>query len=564
MRRSTAVALAAIVLAAVAIRLSPLLSALYWGSDFGEYFGILRYLTLTGHMPTHYLGWGSTYPYFPGMFFALAGVGGLGGLDLPTVLNLVVPILGALAAVPLFLIAAEVTRDDRAALFVAAFIAGVMPHAYSTSHAAPSTLGDLLAFASLLLFLRVGRDPRRIGPFLLVATAVVFTHHLSTYFLILMVLGAIALRGLLRPLAWDAPTKREVGCAAYLVAAAMAFWFGYATPFRDNILTDVNVQPWWLLFVGFFAFLALVAFVLLARRRVAWRYRPTHPDLRWSATMFGVALVTVFAIAAFTVAFGVPGTAIVLPPTVVVYFAPFLILAAFSSAGRRFFDFLRDGMAPGAWFLALALSTVAGSFVATRVLIPYRHGEYLVVPVAILAGVGFFRLLDLLGPARRGRTLAVGACALLLAGNFVMAIPPPSFVAGWDEATRPVAMDGVYWAGAYVSGLMAADHRASTNAFGFGGANATWDTTVAPFFAADFAGARPGLVGVPAPSGTQNVSYVWVDQDQIHGVELRVWEPAQAMSPAAVAKFNDAPFVKVFDSGYAQVYWVAWGCDASC
>jgi hypothetical protein len=184
--------------------------------------------------------------------------------------------------------------------------------------------------------------------------------------------------------------------------------------------------------------------------------------------------------------------------------------------------------------------------------------------VAILAGAGFFRLLDLASPSRLRRTAAVLAGCGLLAGNFVVAIPPPSFVAGWNEGTAPAAMDGVFWAHGRLDGLVAADHMASTNLFGFSGVNATWDTTVAPFFATGFADARPGLVGVPSPSGVRDVTYVWLDAVETQGVELRVWQPAVPMPPAAIAKFSESPFVKVYDDGYAQVYWIAWGCDGSC
>ena len=564
MRRSTALALAAIVLAAIAIRLSPLLTSLYWGSDFGEYFGILRFVSLHGTVPTHYLGWGSTYPSFPGMFFAQEAVLGIGGLDLPTVLSLLVPVLGALSVLPIFLISQEVMRDDRVALFVAAFVAGVMPHVYATSHTAPATLGDLLAFSALLLFLRFREDGRAALPLGLVTAALVTTHHLSTYFLILMVVGTLVLRGLLRPFAWDAAARRELEYAGFLLVVTFTYWFGYAVPFRNNILVDVNVQPWWILFVAFGALLLLIALVIVARRRIGWRYRPRYPNLRYSLVMFGLALAFVVGLAALTILGAVPGTSVTLPPIILLDFAPLLILLALSSAGRKFFDFLRSGTAAPGWFLALSASAIAGSVVATRVLIPYRHVEYLIVPVAILAGVGFFRLLDLASPQRSRRTAVVLVGCALLAGNFAFAIPPPSFVAGWNEATQPAAMDGVYWAHGHLDGLVAADHMASTNLFGFSGVNATWDATVAPFFATTWTDARPGLVGVPAPSGTQDVRYVWLDVVETRGVELRVWEPAVPMSPAAIAKFDASPFVKVYDDGYAQVYFIAWGCDGSC
>lgn len=564
MRRSTSLALAAIVLAAVAIRLSPLLSALYWGSDYGEYFGILRTLVATGAMPSHYLGWGSTYPFFPGMFFVQDGVVRLGAVDLPTVLNLVVPVLGALAVVPIFLVGIEVTGDRRVALFAAAFLAGAMPHAYPTSHAAPATLGDLLAFATLLLFLRIGKDGRMAIPLGLTTLALVATHHLGAYFLILMVLATIILRGLVRPLEWTASLKREVAYAGFLLAVTFAYWLGYATAFRENILTDVNIQPWWLLLAAFPILLAAVAGVLALRRRIAWRFRPHYPDFHRSSTMYGFALAFVLGLMGLTVLDAIPGTGIALPASTFAYFAPFLVLVAFSAAGRKFFDFLRAGIGPSAWFLALSASAILGTVVATRVLIPYRHVEYLVVPVALLAGTGFVRLLDLSGAVRGRRGAVVALCGALLIGNFAMAIPPPNFVANWNEGTMPRSLDGAYWARDHMSGLTLADHRVSTTLFGFAGVNATWDTTTTPFFAPDFAQAMGGLVNVAAPSGRGNVSYVWVDADEIAGVQLRPWEPAVPMPAATVAMLSNYPFVKVFDTGYSQVYWIAWGCDPSC
>ena len=191
MRKSTALGLAAIALGSISVRLSPLSSFVYWGSDTGEYFSILRTLVRTGHVSTPYYGWGITYPYFPGMFFVQAGLADLGGVDVSTVLNLLVPILGALAVGPMFLLAARIVTEDRFALFAAALLAGANPHVYTTSHAAPATLGDLLAVTCLLLFVRLRSDRRAIIPLLLVSGSLVVPHHLSLYFLIVMVVGAI-------------------------------------------------------------------------------------------------------------------------------------------------------------------------------------------------------------------------------------------------------------------------------------------------------------------------------------------------------------------------------------
>src|SRR5206468_2715245 len=298
MRKSTALGLTALVLGSVAVRLSPLWSFLYWGSDTGEYFAILRDLVRTGHVSTTYDGWGVTYPYFPGMFFLQGGLAHLSGLDLPTVLNVLVPILGALSVVPIFLIARRVTGEDRVALFAAAVLVGAIPHAYTTAHPAPATVGNLLALTGLLLFLRLRTDRAAMVPLVLVSGTLIATHHLSLYFFLLMVLGTIVVQGLARPWRWTAGSTREIAYASLLLV--------------------------------------------------------------------------------------VPGTTFRVSPEGLLYFVPLVLLISFSAPGRKFLDFEAEGLAPNAWLVGLLGSAIVGIAVAPRVLIPYRHMEYLVVPFAIL------------------------------------------------------------------------------------------------------------------------------------------------------------------------------------
>jgi hypothetical protein len=552
MRRSVAHALLAIALVAVGLRLLPLATYLYWGADFGEYHAVLRGLLREGHISTEYEGWGVTYPYFPGMFFVQGAPPILGGLDAPTVLSLLVPILGAFAVVPVFLLAVRVTGEAKVGLFAATFVAVAMPHAYSTSHTAPSTLGDLLTFAGLLVFVRLPRERTAVVPVILVSAALVLTHHLTTYFLIVMVLVSIVLRGLLRPR--PAPPRQIVGFGV-LIGAAFVFWFAYATTFRDFILRDVRVNPWWLLPAAFPVGLAVLAILVRARRRFVWRYRPGVPRLRRLLALYAGTLAFILGLVSFGVAYAVPGTGIVLPAAALIIFAPLYILLAFAAAGRRFLDFTRDGPVVSGAFLALVLSAGFGSVAAPHVIIPYRHVEFLLPFLAIFAGVGFVRMLDLGSLRPRSRAAAVAVVGALLAGNALVAIPSPDVFAGWNEGVRPVAVDAAYWSRFYVEGLLAADHRASSIAFGFGGIDATWDATRLPFFAEDYASARDGLFGVRSPSGVRDVAYVWLDDDMERGVQTVPFESAFPMTPSAIAKFSDAPFVKVFDNGYARIFW---------
>ena len=560
MRKSTAIALAAVTLIAIAVRLAPLWSFLYWGSDTGEYFAILRVLVRGAHVATPYYGWGVTYPYFPGMFFVQAGVVDLGGVDVPTTINLLVPVLGALAVLPMFLVGRRMTGDDRFALFAAAFLAGAIPVAYTTAHTAPATVGELLAVAGLLCFVRLRTDGRAMVPLLLVTATLIATHHLSLYFFLIMVLGTIVVQGLARPWRWTPGAKREVGFASVLMAGTFVYWLGYATTFRESILPDVSIQPWWALLALFPAGLVFLAGIVLARARLAWRYRPRYPALRRPAAAYAAAAGTFLVIGVVSVVSGVPGTTFRVPAIGLLYFVPLVLLLSFAACGRPFSDFLPDGLQANSWLAALLGSAAVGIAAAPRVLIPYRHTEYLMIPMAIFAGIGFFRLIDLAGLRGGKRTLALGIGGALLIANAVAGIPPPSTLAGWREGTIPAALDPAYWARAYAGGLVVSDHQGSTTVFGFGGINATWDRTRDPFLPGFANVPYAGLSNITSPSGEKNGTYIWIDKDMEAGVRLTPWETATPMDPAVIAKFDVAPFIKVFDNGYARLYWIAWGC----
>src|SRR5256884_6485478 len=65
-------------------------------------------------------------------------------------------------------------------------------------------------------------------------------------------------------------------------------------------------------------------------------------------------------------------------------------------------------------------------------------------------------------------------------------------------------------------------------------------------------------------SGIKDGTYVWIDRDMKAGVRLGPFEPAVPMPADVVAKFDGSSFIKVFDNGYAQLYWVVWGCATAC
>src|SRR5207244_2637086 len=256
------------------------------------------------------------------------------------------------------------------------------------------------------------------------------THHLSVYFFLLMVLGTIIVQGLARPWRWTAGVKREVAYAGVLLAGTFTYWLAYATTFREFILTDVDIRPWWAILVLFGLGLLLLGAIVYARTRIAWRYRPMYPGLRHRGTAYASAVGVILILGIVSVLFGVPGTTFRVSPEGLLYFVPLVLLISFSAPGRKFLDFDSEGLAPNAWLVVLLGSALVGIAVAPRVLVPYRHMEYLVVPFGILSGVGFVRLLDLGTVRGRLRAAAGMAIGLVFIANALPRVPLPSPPAG--------------------------------------------------------------------------------------------------------------------------------------
>jgi len=108
---------------------------------------------------------------------------------------------------------------------------------------------------------------------------------------------------------------------------------------------------------------------------------------------------------------------------------------------------------------------------------------------------------------------------------------------------------------------VASDHRLSSFLFGFDGLRATWVTTPALFTGSNWSAARAELVssGVPNPAEPAPIAYVAIDGTMYQGVALSPSGLALPLSSAAIAWFQDAGFVPVYENGAEVVYLVDLG-----
>jgi hypothetical protein len=555
-KRSTALVLFGLVLLAALVRVTPLLRAVYWGSDFGEYYALTRALVQDGVVPAQYGGWGVTYPYFPGLF-VVNGAFALAGVPVDAVLVLLTPLLGALAILPVFLLAARVTGDDLAALVSAGFLAVVMLHVYATSHTVPATLGDVLLVGSLLMFVNIRRSPKFLPLAIATALAAIVTHHLATYVLLLAAAASILLRAVLDSKITVRGVRYELAFLIVVVTATLAYWGTYASRLWDLILANSPLSTT-ALFAGAALSVALVVAAVALRPRLRWRYRPRSRSVRAAWTATGLAVITSFAIVGIAVAGAVPGTTIGLPPITLAIFAPTFLFLSIAAAGRRTMDFAREGTDVTAWFAALVASVAVGVTLAPSVLIPYRHLEYLAIPVAVMVGAGA-RWLALRVETPVQRVVAVGLVGILAASAAAVSVPPPVALAGFDEGVNGPSATSVLWIRESAGGLVAGDHRLSSALFGFGGVDGTWDREDAFWHEANTTAALDAMRSVRVGAQSRPVDWVLLDDALRKGVQTSPFEPALPLTAAEAAKFEGPPFFKLYDGGSAQAYWLNWG-----
>jgi len=256
---------------------------------------------------------------------------------------------------------------------------------------------------------------------------------------------------------------------------------------------------------------------------------------------------------------GIPGSSVRPPPETLLLFAPVLGLFAFSAAGRRPMDFHRGGIDVSAWFLAFGLSALAGTVVATTVLVPYRHMHILMWPTAVFAGLGMRALLTRTPMTANRRASALAVIAALLLAAVPATFPPRDVMAGHEEGLPAQALGAPLWLRSRGWGLVGSDHMGSMAAFGFGGRDAVWDYSPDLLRSDTFDDARGDFANASFPAGRDRVRFVLINDDIEAGAMLLPWDPALPLTAEESGKFEDAPFHRVYDDGYSRVYYLNWG-----
>jgi hypothetical protein len=557
---------------AMLIRWWPLTQYNLWGSDVGEYAGLMEtYLGTGGTLPTAYTGWSSAYADFKGMYIIAGTFAQISGLDSFYVLSVVIPAAAALSALFAFVITLRLSRSLFAATVAGGIVAVSMPEAFAGSHAMPGALGGMMLTGLLAAVVLSVRS--RISPWLIVALAlaIIPTHHLSSYLGALMLsLGAL-LEARYSPR--DAEQGRAVDAALIgggtLILGSSLFWAWGAPQFFGGIIMGTSSTIGRILpGLGLLGATVLViaAWFFETRPRDLARFRGMFDDARTLRRLAIAAAAPVVALG-FLVAIGVPGTNTAITWQMALPFVPLgWTLGAIAPGVGRLIPARGAVMVFGA-AIAVVLSGVIATVFLPHILFPYRHMQYLVevgAPIAAVAVAYAARTAGSLAfPAKRhmARATATVLIAALLGSCLFTTFPTKSELVGFQEGTVDSEVAALVWMtwdipGAYV----ATDHRLSSMTFGFAYQDASWEASTPILTGTDKAAVCNALATVKSPSGGTNVTIVLVSDDVVGGAALSQWDAATPLSAAAMAKFDTGPFVRAFDNGDAVAWWATRPC----
>jgi hypothetical protein len=571
-RRAAPWLLAGVAALGLIARVFPALRWAVWGSDSGEYQLLTRQLVDTGRVLFPYHGWGVAYPYFPGMFVVSGAVHAVLGVEGFYATQWTVPALAASLPVLVALLAYRITGDPRVAVVAGAFVAVSGLVVVTSSHAMPGTLGQVLLL-TLLVFLPDGhRDKLHWVLFVPLAVAIVWSHHLTSYFAV----GTLAFIPFYRETAQrstdETRLRVEVPLAALLLALNVAWWFGVATPFRDQIVGTALPFPAWLTAILFLlALAALPALVWLKRARSDWMHVPRYPSFpRQRLVVAGLAAALV-AVVAFLAFVRIPGGNIRVSPLALLYTLPVIAFLAFVPIGASVIRFHRGNAIVLGFMWAILASLAFAVVTNSHVLFPFRHVDYMGMAMAPLAALGMLLVYDQTLASRipadrpRARASFIAAIALLLAVSLVLAFPPREVLGGFQEGVSDQELDAVRWVADHHdviprNATIAADHRISSLLWGLADVDPTWDYTPRTYHGENASDAYGELRDAKVPAlGTARVDYVFLSPEIEEGVTLDQFSNSAPMSEKAIAKFGDArAFEPVYDEEGVAIYRVNW------
>ncbi len=552
MKKSGWLALTAIISFSLLIRTIPLYEFTLWGMDCGEYLYYTHQWVRTGGAYLSIDGWGNAYPFFPGMFILGGGFHLLSGTDIITSTMFVPVIISAFSPLFIFVIVHKVMADWRSAILSAFFFTCLPPLIYAFSQPRPETVGFFFVLLALSLNISYLKEYKRTSvPILVSLIALIITHHFSTYFFILFLLGGITISKLWRKEKRNLDRFKTILLVLSIIITVV-YWILYATPFARNRIKDALLFPNYSVIIVPFALLIIVEILTVLRRRSDFRVPINLHKQEIKSFMIFVSIAVLLVLPVLlTLIWGtIPGRDIKIGSTALLYL-PLLILALFAISSRKITKTLREGPTIWGWFILVFLSSLTGFITGTTSLLPSRHLAFFLILISIFFGIGLFHFnTTIYNPGgSKKKAVALGSIILLLTAFIVpLSFPSQERAGGFTEGVEFEDMEPPFWIKDAPDGKIATGHRMSAASFSVGNKNLTWTKGEEMYFSSDLDSAVRDL-------NEHNVSYIMWDQEMLKGTATEAGENPRPLNKELMESYGEN-FYLIYTSEECKVYAV--------
>jgi len=420
-----------ITLLAIIIRILPGWINAAWGCDFGIYYGITKSVVETRAVFPPYTGWGSSYNEFPVLYMINAFAQWITGIDIFVIMPKLTPIFGGLSILIFYFFVYELNKDRKIALLSALFLAVAPFHVYQTSHASPLTIGHFFMMLSFYLFLKYRKNTKYTLPLIASTMLLIMSHHLTTYFYLIILIFFIFIENI-KERNWTETIKKDIYYTLITTVMIFSYWALIAKTVYEDFMGSglsvgmIKLEGIHIIILFYVLFFSMLWFIKLIRkhelfieniklkiRRFSINIKSTLktliPNLKkeptpkkignifWFKTKdersyfilkFSLMLAVFLLLMLFFLIVKIPWTNFTFTIETIVYSLPLLIIVSLAVAGFGYVYRQKNGLFICSWFLAVLISICFALITNNGVILPDRHVEYIMAPVAVLAVYG--------------------------------------------------------------------------------------------------------------------------------------------------------------------------------
>lgn len=399
---------------AIIIRSIPAWLNVAWGCDFGIYYGITKSVAQSGTIFPPYIGWGSSYNYFPVLYSVNAFFSWITGIEILTLMPKLTPIFGGLAVLVFYFFTNQLIDNKKIALLCTLFFAFMPFHVYQTSHASPLTMGHFFMMLSFYIFLKFRKNTKYIIPLIVSTLLLIMSHHLSTYFYLISLVGIVFFENACSN-ENTSTFKKDIFYIIITSIFVFSYWAFIAKIVYENFISGFSIGGFRFesifIIIIFYVFLAFLFLLAVKKFRELNRYISKHyenkkstfirlfllfypfikkkwPSRRSRIFLFLLVFIVILGGMLFFINLKMPWVGFAFTYLSILYALPLVVAIAFGVIGIRYTWYIKNGIFIRGWLITLVLSFIFMLISNNTTIFPHRHLEYIMAPLAILIVYG--------------------------------------------------------------------------------------------------------------------------------------------------------------------------------